>query len=208
MSFALAFTFWSISLLLTCTPGADWAYVLSSTIKHKSPLPSVAGLVLGYLGLVIVVAIGAAALIEGIPGALETLTIVGALYLIWVGISIFRNPPRAQTSDDAVPTSARKQLITGAGVSFLNPKALLTYLVLLPQFTTLDGSWPMILQLSILGLLHTLNCGGIYLVIGYSARKVLTARPGASKAIGLFSGGVMVIIGLLLLGEQVMKWLS
>lgn len=208
MSFALAFTFWSISLLLACTPGADWAYVLSSTIKHKSPRPSVAGLVLGYVGLVIIVAVGAAALIESIPGALETLTIVGALYLIWVGISIFRNPPRAHTADGAVPTSARKQVITGAGVSFLNPKALLTYLVLLPQFTTPGDSFPMVVQLSILGLLHTLNCGVVYLAIGYSARKVLTSRPGISKAMGLFSGVVMVIIGLLLLGEQIIKWMG
>lgn len=98
-----------------------------------------AGLVLGYAGLVVIVAVGAAALIERIPGALETLTIVGALYLIWVGISIFRNPPQAHAADGAVPTSAR---------------------------------------------------------------KVLTSRPGLSKTMGLFSGVVMVIIGLLLLGEQ------
>lgn len=139
MSFVSTFIFWSISLLLAYTPGADWAYVLSSAIKQKSPRPSVAVLVLGYLGLVVIVAVGAATLIESIPGALETLTIVGALYLIWVGISIFRNPPRAHTADGAVPTSAR---------------------------------------------------------------KVLTSRPGISKTMGLFSGVVMVIIGLLLLGEQ------
>lgn len=57
MSFASTFTFWSISLLLACTPGADWAYVLSSTIKHKSPRPSVAGLILESLGLVVIVAV-------------------------------------------------------------------------------------------------------------------------------------------------------
>ncbi len=73
MSFASTFTFWSISLLLAYTPGADWAYVLSSTIKHKSPRPSVAGLVLGYLGLVV---IGAVGLFSGV-----VMVIIGLLLL-------------------------------------------------------------------------------------------------------------------------------
>ncbi|WP_068169024.1 hypothetical protein [Rothia sp. ND6WE1A] len=74
MSFASTFTFWSISLLLACTPGADWAYVLSSTIKHKSPRPSVAGLVLGYLGLVV---IGAVGLFSGVVMMIIGLLLVG-----------------------------------------------------------------------------------------------------------------------------------
>lgn len=208
MALTLLVTFWSISFLLACTPGADWAYVLSSTVKHKSPVPAVLGLILGYLGLVVIVAVGAAALITSIPGALATLTIVGALYLMWVGISIFRNPPQAPRADESVPTSAKRQLATGAGVSFLNPKALLTYLVLLPQFLTADGPFPVVVQLTVLGLVHTLNCGVVYLVIGYSARKVLSARPSASKAMGYFSGAVMLVVGSLLFIEQIMQWVS
>lgn len=206
MPISLFFAFWLVSFLLVCTPGADWACVMSSTIKHKSPVPAVAGLLMGYLGLVAMVGVGAAALIASLPEALAVLTVVGALYLIWIGVTTFLHPPQPRAADTAVPASGASQFWSGAGVSFLNPKALLTYLVLLPQFTETNAVFPMVVQLTLLGVVHMVNCGVIYITVGYFTRKILTARPGAARPIGLFSGVAMVIIGLLLLGEQVMKW--
>lgn len=206
MPASLIFAFWLVSFLLVCTPGADWAYVLCSTIKHKSPVPAVAGLLMGYLGLVAIVAVGAAALIASIPGALAVLTVVGALYLIWIGVTTFLHPPQPHAATTAVPTSGASQFWGGAGVSFLNPKALLTYLVLLPQFTEANAVFSMVVQLTLLGMVHMVNCALVYIIVGYSTRKILMSRPVATRPIGLFSGVAMVIIGLLLLGEQVMKW--
>jgi threonine/homoserine/homoserine lactone efflux protein len=50
----------------------------------------------------------------------------------------------------------------GAGVSGLNPKALLLFLALLRQFITRSPAWPLAAQIVLLGLVHTANCAVIY----------------------------------------------
>lgn len=100
-------------------------------------------------------------------------------------------------------TTPARQFWTGAGISGLNPKALLTYVVLLPQFTSVDNAWPMMIQLGVLGLIHTFNCVLVYLMVGFSARKVLGTRPAVARWVSRASGIVMIVIAVTLVGEQV-----
>src|SRR5580700_7194603 len=55
--------FWGVALLLIMVPGADWAFVLGASLRGHSVLPAVAGLVLGYTGITIVVAAGVGAVV-------------------------------------------------------------------------------------------------------------------------------------------------
>ena len=87
----------------------------------------VAGLVVGYAALTAVVSAGVGALVAGTPAALTALTLVGGGYLMWQGI----------------------------GISALNPKALLLFLALLPQFTAPHGPWPLAAQIALLGSIFT-----------------------------------------------------
>ena len=95
--------------------------------------------------------------------------------------------------------TARSVLVRGLGVSALNPKGLLIFLALLPQFTNPRWSWPLTAQLGLLGLVFAATCGAFYLSLGSVARKVLDARPAAAVAVTRFSGAAMVVIGALLL---------
>jgi len=88
------------------------------------------------------------------------------------------------------------------GVSALNPKGLLVFLALLPQFTNPHGSWPLAGQLGLLGLVFVLSCGAFYLGLGSVARKILAARPAAARGVTRFSGAAMVVIGALLLAVR------
>ncbi|MDT0189599.1 LysE family translocator [Rothia terrae] len=163
-------------------------------------------------------------MIAGVPGALATLTIVGSVYLLWLGVTTLFNPPTLHgvVPDQAVDaasgepiasgasvraTTPARQFWTGAGISGLNPKALLTYVVLLPQFTSVDNTWPMMIQLGVLGHIHTFNCVLVYLIVGFSVRKVLSKRPAAAQWVSRASGVVMIIIALTLVGEQIAHWL-
>jgi len=85
------------------------------------------------------------------------------------------------------------------GVSALNPKGLLVFLALLPQFTSPRWSWPLAAQLGLLGLVFVVSCAAFYLVLGSAARRVLAARPAAARAVTRFSGAAMAVIGGLLL---------
>jgi threonine/homoserine/homoserine lactone efflux protein len=90
-------------------------------------------------------------------------------------------------------------MVRGLGVSALNPKGLLIFLALLPQFTNPRWGWPVTAQLGLLGLVFAASCGAFYLGLGSAARKILAARPAAARAVTRFSGAAMVVIGALLL---------
>ncbi|MEC3893119.1 LysE family translocator [Nocardiopsis sp. LDBS1602] len=193
-------TFWTVSVLLVMVPGADWAYAISAGLRDRSVLPAVGGLVIGYVALTAVVAGGVAALVTGTPGLLTGLTVLGSVYLIWLGAATLARPavPGVGAADE-MSGSWVARMVTGTGVSGLNPKALLLFVALLPQFTDPDGGWPLAAQIGTLGLVHTASCGVIYLGVGVLARRVLGARPAAARMVTRVSGAAMVIIGAILL---------
>jgi threonine/homoserine/homoserine lactone efflux protein len=192
--------FWAVALLLIMVPGADWAFVLGVSLRGRSVLPAVGGLVLGYTGITIVVAAGVGAVVGRSPALLGGLTVVGGCYLIWHGATTFARSAAAPVAAGARPAdTGRAVMVRGLGVSALNPKGLLILLALLPQFTNPRWSWPLTAQLGLLGLVFAVSCGAFYLGLGSAARKVLAARPTAARAVTRFSGAVMVAIGALLL---------
>lgn len=194
--------FWAVALLLIVTPGADWAFTLSAGLRGRSVVPAVGGLVLGYAMVTIIIAAGVGGLVAGTPAILTGLTIVGGIYLIWHGATTFAKPSRPSTVSDAPADTDWNTLVKGIGVSGLNPKGLLIFLALLPQFTNPDGSWPVAGQIGLLGLTFTLTCAIFYFCIGLLARTALHARPAAARALSRISGAAMVIIGITLLAER------
>jgi threonine/homoserine/homoserine lactone efflux protein len=223
--------FWAVALLLIMVPGADWAFVLGASLRGRSVVPAVSGLVLGYAGITLVVAAGVGAIVGRSPALLAGLTVVGGCYLIWHGATTFARPvaagvpartaastgtaapaspataapaPASPATAAAArtatpPTTSRAVLVRGMGVSALNPKGLLVFLALLPQFTSPRWSWPLAAQLGLLGLVFVVSCAAFYLVLGSAARRVLAARPAAARAVTRFSGAAMAVIGGLLL---------
>jgi len=205
--------FWAIALLLIVVPGADWAYVIGTVLGHRSVLLAVGGIVLGYAGMTVVVAAGVGGIMARTPASLTALTIAGGLYLIWLGAKTVTRPAApgftaggtaSGTGSGTAPGTGRATLARGVGVSGLNPKGLLVFLAILPQFTSPRGSWPLTVQLAVLGLVFTLTCAAFYLCIGSLAGRILRARPGAARAITRFSGTAMIVIGALLLAERLL----
>jgi threonine/homoserine/homoserine lactone efflux protein len=199
--------FWGVCALLIAVPGADWAFVVGAGLRGQSVVPAVAGLVLGYAGLTVVVALGVGTLVARSPGALTVLTVVGGSYLIWRGVmSLARRPePIAFATQPASATSAASAtVVQGLGVSGLNPKGLLLFLALLPQFADRHGSWPLPGQLALLGVVFTLSCGAFYLGLGAFVRAILVSRPWAARALTRVSGAAMIVIGAVLLAERLL----
>jgi threonine/homoserine/homoserine lactone efflux protein len=200
--------FWVVAFLLIIVPGADWAFVIGTVLGGRPVLPAVGGLVLGYAGITLAVAAGVGALVARAPAALTALTVAGGLYLIWLGARALARPGGHRlpggSQGGARGGTSRSVLVRGLGVSGLNPKGLLVYLAVLPQFTTPRGPWPLTAQLGVLGLVFVLTCGAFYLSLGSVARKILDRRPGPARAITRFSGAAMMVIGLLLLAERLL----
>jgi threonine/homoserine/homoserine lactone efflux protein len=194
--------FWVVALLLILVPGADWAFTISAGLRGHSAVPAVAGIVLGYAGITVVVAAGVGALATRTPAVLTALTVTGGVYLMWHGARTIAGPAPASTPAAAPPRTSRAVLVKGIGVSALNPKGLLLFLALLPQFTSPRWSWPVAAQLGFLGLVFMLTCAVFYLFLGSLARKALHSRPAAARAVTRFSGAAMIVIGAFLLAER------
>ncbi len=200
----LLLAFWGVTFLLIVVPGPDWAFVLASGARDHVVLPAVGGLMLGYGLLTVLVAAGVGALVGRSPLLLTVLTVVGAGYLIYLGVSLLRSPGSLHTdaSSGVNRPSTTAHVRRGIGVSGLNPKGLLIFVAMLPQFTDSRGSWPLPLQLAVLGLVFVASCGAFYAIVGLSARVILAARPAASGLISRVSGAAMIAVGLLLLIER------
>jgi threonine/homoserine/homoserine lactone efflux protein len=196
--------FWAVAVLLIAVPGPDWAFTISAGLRGHAGRPTVraavGGLVLGYAMVTAVVAGGVGAMVAGTPAILTGLTVVGGGYLIWLGAATFARP----TVPVAAPVANRSLLVKGVAVSGLNPKAMLLFLALLPQFTNRHRSWPVAAQMAVLGLVFTLTCAVFYLVLGSLARTVLHTRPAAARTLSRCAGAAMVVIGGALLGDRLL----
>jgi len=202
----LFFAFIVVAVALACTPGVDWAYSITAGLRQRSFVPAVAGLCGGYLLHTILMVAGLAALLAGMPGVLGWITVAGAGYLLWLGVSTLRSWRGASFSTaDAVGTPNANQLRTflqGMGTSGINPKGLLFYVALVPQFVSTEASLPVPVQSGLLGLTFVLLAGIVYTCVALLARKLLQSRPGAARKVTLASGVIMVGLGVVLLSEQ------
>lgn len=202
MNASLFAAFWAVSILFVITPGADWAYAISSSMRERAILPAVGGLLLGHLLATSIVAAGVGALIAGVPVAMTVLTYIGAVYLLWLGVGLVRDPPVPTTAGADEMHSPGRWAFKGFCVSGLNPKLFLLFLALLPQFVDPTGSWPLPLQMAALGGVHVLSCGAVYLLVGHGARAVLRARPKAARTVSRTSGAIMIVLAFILVAEK------
>jgi threonine/homoserine/homoserine lactone efflux protein len=196
----LVLAFWFVAFALIAVPGPDWAFILASGARDRVVLPAVGGLVIGYTMLTALVALGVGAAVADTPATRTVLTVVGAGYLVWLGIGMLRRPGQLNPGTaGADPTSGGARILRGIGVSGLNPKGLLVFLAMLPQFTDAHAAWPMSAQLATLGSVFVATCAAFYLVIGYGAQRMLTSAPNAARHLPRISGTAMVLLGIALL---------
>ncbi|MCG7210563.1 LysE family translocator [Streptomyces arenae] len=195
-------SFLAVDLLLVCVPGADWAYVIAAGVRGRPVGRAVAGLVAGYALHTALAVAGLAVLVAGSPRLLTALTVAGAGYLLWLGWSVLRHPAAPRAADGGADGGAGG-FWRGAAISGLNPKGLLLYLSVLPQFLVTEGAHaPVAAQTALLGALHMACCAAVYLTVGVLARRLLAARPRAARAVTRTSGAAMLGIGALLLAQH------
>ncbi|MFF5842436.1 LysE family translocator [Streptomyces massasporeus] len=197
--------FLAVDLLLIFTPGADWAYAITAGLRDRSVVPAVAGLVAGYAGYTLLAVAGLVVIVASSGTLLTALTVAGAGYLVWLGWGVLRRPATLTASEAEAGTEGSSRLrvmLRGIGISGLNPKALLLYFSLFPQFIDPAGAWPVAGQTGLLGSLHMTACAVVYLTVGVLARTVLRTRPSAARAVTRISGAMMIVIGGFLLVER------
>ena len=201
MEWGMVVAFWGVSMLFIMSPGADWSYAISAGI-HKRVLPSVTGLLFGHVLATLIVVAGLGLVLAQHPQALMVLSLLGAAYLAWMGWQMFLQPAAPTAGAQMDDTHWGKWCWKGLCVSGLNPKVLLLFLALLPQFIRPNQDSSITVQILALGLVHIISCAAVYFAVGFASQAVLSARPKAAWVVGKVSGVMMVGIALLIAFEQ------
>jgi threonine/homoserine/homoserine lactone efflux protein len=207
----LFLTFLVVAGALACTPGVDWAYSITAGLRQRSFVPAVAGLCGGYVLHTALLVAGLAALLTGVPGMLGWLTVAGAAYLLWLGVATLRSWRGASfggSRGDVAPANQFRTFLQGMGTSGINPKGLLFYVALVPQFVSPEAPLPVPVQSGLLGLTFVVLVAVVYSCVALLARKLLHSRPAAARRVTLASGVVMVALGAVLLSEQLLPVLA
>jgi len=203
MSFATWITFVIAGTIIAISPGSGAILSMSHGLAYgvKKASATVLGLQLGLILVLVIAGAGVGSLLLASVLAFTVVKVVGALYLIWLGISQWR--ARAEASD--VPTAGLaihptfgRRVMTGFLTNATNPKGIIFMVAVLPQFIAQDA--PVLPQLAILGA--TMVTIDTTVMHGYALLASSMQRwfrdPRAVKMQNRFFGGVLMVVGSLL----------
>lgn len=133
---------------LGMSPGPNAAYCIAAglSLPRRTAMLAPLGIAAASLVHVTVVAVGVGSLMSGSRTGLQVLKWVGVAYLAWLGLRRLRGGGGGPEAD---VRSGGRVAVDGALVSLSNPKAILQYLAVLPQFVT--GDAPALVQFAVLG---------------------------------------------------------
>lgn len=195
--------FLATAIVIAVTPGPGIFYVAARTLAggRAEGLASSFGTGLGGLVHVVAGAVGVSAIVMASAEAFTALKLVGAAYLVWLGVKTIREAKQPILTDDQVETTgSRRAFREGIIVETCNPKTAAFFLAFLPQFVD-PAQGHVAVQFIVLGLVSvTLNTLADVAVayMASSVRGTLTRRPTLLRRIREGSGVMICGLGAML----------
>ncbi len=191
-----------IVTLTVASPGPGVVLTLSNAIKYgmKPTLSGILGIALGIFIIAVISASSLGILLATSALAFSILKFLGAAYLIYLGLKLWKAPPmnlgNFEENSGAKKLSYSPRFKEGFLVSLLNPKPIFFFMSLFPQFINHQQSY--LLQFSYLTLTF---CTVIILVhslyaLGANAIKFWLSSPKGSTIVNRTSGSVFIFFGL------------
>ena len=163
--------FAATELLLSATPGPAVLLVISQGIRHgfRSSTHGAAGILTGNAIYFALSAAGLGAVLIASKQIFNVLQIAGAAYLILIGLKMLfaSGAPASAPAEQAA--SRRRPFLDGLLTQLSNPKAIVFFTALLPQFV--DPTRPIAMQLIILGVISIIVELPVLLLYGYIADR-------------------------------------
>ncbi|MDH3754335.1 MAG: LysE family translocator [Acidimicrobiia bacterium] len=195
-------TFAVTAFLIIVVPGPSVMFVVSRGVAlgRRAALATVAGNAVGVYVQVLAVAVGLGAVVERSAVLFDAIKIAGALYLMFLGVQAIRHR-RALSDSLHDPTAAkpsRHLFRDGFVVGVANPKAIVFFAAILPQFVAADGARAGV-QIAVLGLIFVaiaLVSDSVWGLLAGTARNWLARSPRRLRGLGTTSGLVMLGLGV------------
>lgn len=187
-------------MVLVVVPGPSVLFIVGRALAHgrRAALVSVAGNTTGAALVVGVVALGFGAVAAQSIVVFTLLKLAGAAYLVYLGVQTIRHRGdlAAAAASPAAPLTAhlyRQAVVVGA----TNPKVLVLFAAILPQFTD-PGAGAAGMQMLLLGLLFTVlaaSVDAVYALGAGWARSWLATSPVRVRRLGASGGALMIALG-------------
>ncbi|PIE10185.1 MAG: threonine transporter RhtB [Rhodobacterales bacterium] len=177
--------FLPVALALNLTPGADMMFCLAQGLKGgpRHAWAASGGVAAGGLVHGLLAGVGLGALIASYPSALDAIRLLGASYLIVLAVQVLRKPLTTPSNAPARPP--RRAFRDGLLVNLSNPKVILFFLALMPQFIRPEAG-PVLVQFVTLAALLCLSGFIVNGLIGHGAGRISAAmlrRPKAERVL-------------------------
>lgn len=193
------------TFLISAMPGPNMLHVMTQAMRHGLPRAvfTMAGCMLALLCLFGLSAMGMSALLSAMPQLLTAIKIVGALYLVWIGIKAWRDdsPPIDIDSGDIEIRRKTPGELFRAGflISVSNPKALIFAAAFFPQFVSPTA--PKAPQFAILLITFVAIEMSWYLTYATGGRTLgrFMRQARWQRLFNRASGGLFILFGLSLL---------
>ena len=202
--------FVGVAAIVIVVPGPDTAVVTKNVLVHgrRAALGTSLGVSAGLSVWTLAAAVGVASTVRASATAFTILKLIGALYLVWLGLQALRAAGHTATGEQASLAAARPEMgaLGGFRQGFLsdlaNPKIGVFFTSLLPQFV--DPGRPVLLPFLALGavfVLMTVLWLSIYCLIAARAAATLR-RPRVKAGLDRATGIVLIALGLRLATEH------
>src|SRR5579871_4646130 len=203
MAFEHWLAFVAASAVLLAIPGPTVLLVISYALGHgrRAAGATVAGVLLGDFTSMTASLFVLGAILAASAALFTALKWVGAAYLIYLGVKLWRAPVAIATTEVAAPIDRHRRIFLHAyAVTALNPKTIVFFIAFLPQF--LDRSGPVLPQLIIFEatFLTLATVGALsYSLLASAARRTIR-QPRVQRAVNRTGGGLLIGAGALALG--------
>jgi threonine/homoserine/homoserine lactone efflux protein len=194
------------SLVLIATPGQDMILVMSRSVAQgpAAGVATAAGVSVGLVGHTLLATLGLGAILRTSEWLFIALKLVGAAYLIYLGVGLVRTRGAMLLTQAAPRRSLRRLFFDGAISNVSNPKIAVFYFAFLPQFVTPGAVRPTV-TLFVLGLVFAALTFLVKGPVGLIAGRLsgwLRARPAALTGLYRSSGAVLLLLGIKLAFER------
>jgi threonine/homoserine/homoserine lactone efflux protein len=198
--------FVGVSLVVIATPGPDTALTIRNTLLggRRCGVLTAAGVACGQATWAICTAAGLSQLLRASQPAFLALRLVGASYLVYLGVRALIEAVRGDYSEGAVSAhrlSSRASWRQGLFSNLGNPKMVVFFISLLPQFAGAGATFSSLLALGLLFSLLTLGWLAGYAFVVAKAGDLLR-RGRIRRLLEAASGAALVGLGLRLAGER------
>ncbi|MEH6628171.1 MAG: LysE family translocator [Motiliproteus sp.] len=192
--------------LLALTPGPNGLLALSHGARYgaRHSCSTILGGAVGFVLLMLLSLLGLGSLLLTSETAFATLKLLGAGYLIYLGIRQWRAAPLQITDPGATKacSSIRRRAAEGFSVAVSNPKVILFFMAFLPQF--IDTQQPLAGQFLILAATFTVVEFAVELLLAMSASRILAwfSHRCGMQLFNRVTGGLFIGAGTLLAISQ------